>query len=252
LGPRARRRRIRRQKESFGGSAVAPAYKLRDFKKLKIAANLGLALDPSEGERVLLKEYVEKSKEQKDTRLDRDSIQQMREPGDDCDVLHISLNNCLFTKLNILHYAATTGDITLMEEVVALGAALDFPIGDANTPDIPAPPGSTALLLACAMLAKCGDMERRDPNLRRGMPAEVFNNFRLLVSYYKLKRAAASVLKVTAAMTPAALNTGDCICPPPKDLMKMIEFANALFVWSILVPTVKSNSKSPLRVETFR
>jgi hypothetical protein len=37
------------------------------------------------------------------------------------------------------------------------------------------------------------------------------NNFHLLVSYYKLKRAAASVLKVTAAMTPAALNTGDCI-----------------------------------------
>jgi hypothetical protein len=36
------------------------------------------------------------------------------------------------------------------------------------------------------------------------------NNFHLLVSYYKLKRAAASVLKVTAVMTPAALNTGDC------------------------------------------
>jgi hypothetical protein len=41
------------------------AYKLRDFKKLKAAANLGLALDPSEGEKELLKEYVEKSKDQK-------------------------------------------------------------------------------------------------------------------------------------------------------------------------------------------
>jgi hypothetical protein len=30
------------------------AYKLRDFKKLKSAANLGLGLDPSEGEKKLL------------------------------------------------------------------------------------------------------------------------------------------------------------------------------------------------------
>jgi hypothetical protein len=37
------------------------AYKLRDFKKLKTAANLGLGLDPSEGEKELLKEYFEKS-----------------------------------------------------------------------------------------------------------------------------------------------------------------------------------------------
>ncbi len=36
------------------------AYKLRDFKKVKTAANLGLVLDPSEGEKELLEEYVEK------------------------------------------------------------------------------------------------------------------------------------------------------------------------------------------------
>jgi hypothetical protein len=61
-----------------------------------------------------------------------------------------------------------TGDITLMEEVVARGVALDLPVSDENAPDIPpspAPPGSTALLLACALLATYGEMERRNPDL---------------------------------------------------------------------------------------
>jgi hypothetical protein len=39
------------------------AYRLRYFKKLKAAANLGLVLDPSESEMELIKEYIEKSKE---------------------------------------------------------------------------------------------------------------------------------------------------------------------------------------------
>jgi hypothetical protein len=51
------------------------AYKLRDFKKLKTAVNLALALDPSEGEKELLKEYVEKCKEQKEIMLDRNILQ---------------------------------------------------------------------------------------------------------------------------------------------------------------------------------
>ena len=51
------------------------AYKLRDFKKLKIASNLGLALEPDEGEKVLLREYVEKCKEQKEIMLDRNILQ---------------------------------------------------------------------------------------------------------------------------------------------------------------------------------
>jgi hypothetical protein len=67
------------------------AYKLRDFKKLKTAAKMGLALDPSDSEKELLKEYVEKSKEQKEMRLDRNVLQQhMRRPGADCD-------NCYFS-----------------------------------------------------------------------------------------------------------------------------------------------------------
>jgi hypothetical protein len=156
------------------------AYKLRDFKRLKTAANLGLALDPSEGEKELLKEYVEKSKEQREIKLVRSIVQQMREPGFNCDTFYFSSNAAVFTNLNILHYAVVNGDVTLVEEVVATGAALDFPVGDENvpgTPPSPAPPGSTALLLACAMLAMYGTMERRNPNFRRrgtDMAAEVY------------------------------------------------------------------------------
>jgi hypothetical protein len=156
------------------------AYKLRDFKKLKIASNLGLALEPDEGEKVLLREYVEKCKEQKEIMLDRDSVEgQIHEPGVDCDVLNFSGESTSFTNNNILQYAVATGDVALMEEVVALGAALDFPVDDySNPPGIPpapAPPGSTALLLACAIVAMYGVMERRDPNFRRVMPAQLFD-----------------------------------------------------------------------------
>jgi hypothetical protein len=149
------------------------AYKLRDFKKVKIAANLGLALDPSESEKELLKEYVEKSKEQKEISVDRDSIQRLYKPGADCDSFYLFSDDCPFTNLNILQYAAVTGDVALIEEVVALGAALDFPVNDKenapNHPPSPAPPGSTALLLACAFLAMYGEMGRRS---RTPVPAE--------------------------------------------------------------------------------
>jgi hypothetical protein len=152
------------------------AYKLRDFKKLKTAANLGLALDPSDGEKELLKEYTERSKEQKATTLTSSSLQQMRKPGANCDFFTISSDICPFTNLNILQYAVVAGDVTLTEEVVALGAALDFPVSDENrhvpnVPPLPAPTGSTALLLTCATLAIYGDKMHRDPTLRRDPPA---------------------------------------------------------------------------------
>jgi hypothetical protein len=135
------------------------AYKLRDFKKVKTAANLGIALDPSEGEKKLLNELE----------------QQIR-----CSLRYLPLffEYHPFTNLNILQYAVVDGDVTLMEEVVALGAVLDFPVSDKNAsemPPLPAPPGSTALLLACAMLAMYIVMERRNPNLRRNTPAGVLD-----------------------------------------------------------------------------
>jgi hypothetical protein len=152
------------------------AYKLRDFKKLKTAANLGLELDPSEGEKELLKEYVEKCKEQKEIMIDRNVLRHfITSSGGNCDIFYFSSATVPFTNLNILQYAVSNGDVTLMEEVVALGAALDFPVWDENArdlPPLPAPPGSTALLLACAMLAAVGEKERLDPNVRRDMPGQ--------------------------------------------------------------------------------
>jgi hypothetical protein len=159
------------------------AYKLRDFKKLKAAANLGLALDPSEGEKKLLNEYVGMSKEQKEMTISNNILKPMYEPGARLDYFHIATTSHPFTNLKILHYAVVIGDITLMEEVVALGAALDFPVSDKNTlgvPPLPAPPGSTALLLACAMLACCGELMRRDPTFGRDMPADWLDEFDLI------------------------------------------------------------------------
>jgi hypothetical protein len=152
------------------------AYKLRDFKKLKTAANLGLALDPSEGEKELLKEYVDKSKGQNEIMtLGRNTLQQMREPYAKCEtlVIHSSDGDVPFTNLYILQHAVVNGNVTLMEEVVAFGAALDRPVWEEDAPGIPplrAPPGSTALLLACALLAMHGEIERCNQNLRRNVP----------------------------------------------------------------------------------
>jgi hypothetical protein len=149
-------------------------YKLRDFKKVKTSANLGLALDLSEGEKELLKEYVEKCKEQKEIMLDRDITQRIHEYSRDFDGLHGCWDAAVpFTNLNILQYAVLTGDVTLMEEVVARGAALDFPVWEEDAPHIPplrALHGSTALLLACAWLAMHGEIERRNPDPRVTMP----------------------------------------------------------------------------------
>jgi hypothetical protein len=70
------------------------AHKLRDFKKLKTAANLGLALNPSENEKKMLQEYVEKSKEQKEISIDSGTLQEMRDAGADCDIMYLSSNTC--------------------------------------------------------------------------------------------------------------------------------------------------------------
>jgi hypothetical protein len=153
------------------------AYKLRDFKRLESTANLGLALDPSDSEKKLLKEYVEKSKEQYEIRVDCDTFQQLRRHNVDYDIFKIASKAVMFTNLNILQFAVISGDVTVMEEVVARGAALDFPVSDKNAPDIPpapAPPGSTALLLACALIALYGEMERCNPMLCGIAPAAFF------------------------------------------------------------------------------
>lgn len=61
-----------------------------------------------------------------------------------------------FSNLNSLQWAVMQGDIRMMEKVVALGAALDYPPMNLNHPiggGEPAPPDCSALLIACSSLA---------------------------------------------------------------------------------------------------
>jgi hypothetical protein len=160
------------------------ASKLRQWKKLKTAANLGLVLEPSATEKRLLTEYVSMSQElHKESFLERETLKKLRKPGMNHDLQLVASRSTVYTNLNLLQYAAFTGDIPLLEEVVALGASLDFPVLDRNHDDTqnpnqftaPAPSGSTALVLACAAVAMYAEMERRDPIMfRTTVPAEVF------------------------------------------------------------------------------
>lgn len=78
-------------------------------------------------------------------------------PIDKCIFEQESFNN-----LNCLQYATVQGDIRLLEGVVALGAALDYPPSeDVSTTGVgydqhgeAAPPECTALLLGCVILAQ--------------------------------------------------------------------------------------------------
>jgi hypothetical protein len=197
------------------------AYKLRDFKKLKTAANLGLALDPSDSEKKLLKEHVEKCKEQYEIRVGCETLQQLRRPNLDYDIFTIVSKATIFTNLNILQYAVVMGDVTVTEEVVARGAALDFPVSEINAPDIPvpapAPPGSTALLLACASLALYGEMEQRHPSLRTFAPAGLFETLdRSCECAIRLVYLGANCqvkLQLPAQRRNAPVNTDDSVNP---------------------------------------
>eukprot|EP00978_Attheya_sp_CCMP212_P025241 scaffold80865_cov55-Attheya_sp.AAC.4 len=67
-----------------------------------------------------------------------------------------------FNNFNILHYAAYLGDIRLLEKAIALGAAIDYPVGEPKEEYAregeEAPRGATALLIACASLALYGQI----------------------------------------------------------------------------------------------
>ena len=83
-------------------------------------------------------------------------------------VSNIDMISCLnesFNNLNILHCAAFQGDIRSLEEAVALGAAIDYPVGepakDSYEGKEEAPRGTTALLLACSILAMYGAMPQQ-------------------------------------------------------------------------------------------
>ena len=68
-----------------------------------------------------------------------------------------------YNNLNLLHFAAEIGDIRLLEKAIALGAAIDMPVGETTGVGfrgVPAPYGSTALLLCLSNLALYGQTPR--------------------------------------------------------------------------------------------
>lgn len=76
-----------------------------------------------------------------------------------------------FINLNTIQYAAFNGDIRLLEEAVSLGAAIDYPVREPTEADPEgetAWPGSTALLLACSVLAMMATSAKYSRRLREG------------------------------------------------------------------------------------
>jgi hypothetical protein len=62
--------------------------------------------------------------------VDRNISKQLHAPGAKLDIFYFYWVDIPFTNRNVLHNAVLIGDVSLMEEVVALGAALDFPVRD--------------------------------------------------------------------------------------------------------------------------
>jgi hypothetical protein len=82
--------------------------------------------------------------------------EKLRRDGSDLD--HLICKHSTFDGLNALQYAAVTGDVQLLEKLVSLGAALDYPCDDYyNAPTAPGKepklPGSTPLLCAVENIA---------------------------------------------------------------------------------------------------
>ena len=72
-----------------------------------------------------------------------------------------------FKNLNLLQFAVLKGDVRLMEKVVSLGFAIDYPpplLKDSrmsfSLEEEPAPPDASALVIACAFLAQVSVVQR--------------------------------------------------------------------------------------------
>lgn len=139
------------------------ARKLRQWKKCKTVSKLGLSFQPNKKLRKELEDCLKAA----ESELAVASVVGEAQHQTFCkevmsgtmSVDEIRAEHPVYTNLSILHYAVLQGDVRLMEELVALGAALDFPVfqDDADTSTNPAPAGSTALSLGCAILAKYGE-----------------------------------------------------------------------------------------------
>ena len=146
------------------------AFRLRQWRKCKKAAALGLTLLEPEGgdcvkklkkelklyQTIATEEYENIAKEKKlEPELFKYTFDTVFKEGNSID--HLRIYHVTYGNLNLLQYAAVTGNLVLLEEAVALGAAIDYPVLDPCFEDkFPALPGTTALLLLCQALAMYG------------------------------------------------------------------------------------------------
>jgi hypothetical protein len=141
------------------------ATKLRLWEKACKAARRGLEQNPTDEERKQLKichaiAEQEEERKKKSFVKDRQYLEEIRpricQGNLNVDTLLIFFEGSGYTNLNVLQTAALQGDLPFLEDLVALGCAIDFPglkdHADGETPR-PAPIGATALVLLCANLA---------------------------------------------------------------------------------------------------
>ncbi|CAB9521678.1 expressed unknown protein [Seminavis robusta] len=144
------------------------ACKVRQWDSCLAAAKFGLSLlEPNDDEtkkQLLLyqkwsnEELAKESQSMKHQRNTRDLIKEIKK--EDVAIDYIQTEYETFDNLNLLQYSGILGDVALLEELVALGAAIDFPVltrstgtGTAPATMGSAPEGTTALTLLCATLA---------------------------------------------------------------------------------------------------
>ena len=161
-------------------------YKLRSWKDAKAATTVGLEIDPSATEK---KRKITEMADVIDTESmnnpirDQEALGVLGTPGLVYDTYLMASPDTVYTNLNVLQYAAATGNIPLLEMAIARGASLDLPVvnnkiapgipSEFPMPMAPAPSGTTALLLACLSMALTETATQNDPNYQSIMPAEM-------------------------------------------------------------------------------
>ena len=146
------------------------ARKLRLWRKCQSAAETGVSIAPESPLRAQLIECQKQAVEElsnNNSQIDcqYEEIRNAIKDGSAQNVDIIPNGNPTFNNLNLLQAAVLQGDVRIFEDVVALGAAVDYPVlvesmNDPNQSDetMPAPQGTTALVMCCATLAVYGEL----------------------------------------------------------------------------------------------
>jgi hypothetical protein len=143
------------------------ARKLRIWKKSKTAAEIALSIDPHGPLRAQLIECQKQSDAELSIPSDVDTDVYKAIP-EGCDLNDCVTPHPIFSNLNFLQCATMNGDVRLLEDLVAYGVAIDYPISNSSTTTLispgaeAAPKGSTALVLCCAHLAAMAWLAKRE------------------------------------------------------------------------------------------